>query len=388
MDLEKLKEILRINNLPIFRLRQVIKAVYEDGVSSFGEISVLPQNLRNILEKEIAILPFAIEKVFVSRDERSVNPHTKSLSASAGEYSGHFGVGVKALLKLAGGNFIETVLISPKQGIWSACVSSQVGCPMNCLFCATGKGGFKRNLTAEEITGQILFWKQYLKSNMPKAANYKLNNIVFMGMGEPFLNWENVRDGLKILIDKDSPRTNFSSIKSVNAHTGVKLVRGKFGFSSRSISVSTCGIPEGIKKLAKEFPQINLAISLHFADDKKRSEFMPINEKYNLAEIKKALQNYFATTRRKVFIEYIMLAGENDGLRDAEKLAEYLKSIGDTHLLHVNLINYNAASGQFKPSSGNRIQDFKNYLLKKHISATIRKSLGKDIEGACGQLAG
>ncbi len=343
MNIEKLKEVLKINKQPIFRLRQIIKAVYQDGVSSFGEIFTLPQNLREILEKEIAILPFSIEKVFVSRDERSA----------------------KALLKLIDRNFVETVLISPKTGIWSACVSSQVGCPMSCLFCATGKGGFKRNLTAEEITGQILFWKQYLKSNMLKAVNYKLNNVVYMGMGEPFLNWENVRESIKVLTDKDM-----------------------LGISSRSISVSTCGIPEGIKKLAKEFPQVNLAISLHFANDKKRSEFMPINEKYNLGEIKKALEKYFAVTRRKVFIEYIMLSGENDSLRDAEKLAEYLKSIGDTHLLHVNLINYNAASGRFKPSSSDKIQDFKNYLLKKHLSATIRKSLGKDIAGACGQLAG
>jgi 23S rRNA (adenine(2503)-C(2))-methyltransferase len=347
MNLEKLKEVLKVNKQPIFRLRQTIKAVYQDGVSSFGEISTLPQNLREILEKEIAILPFSIEKIFVSRDERSI----------------------KTLLKLIDGNFVETVLISPKPEVWSACISSQVGCPMGCLFCATGKSGFKRNLTAEEITGQILFWKQYLKNSLklnPPAGGQNLKfTIVFMGMGEPFLNWENVREGLKILTDKDM-----------------------FGFSSRSISISTCGIPEGIKKLAKEFPQVNLAISLHFASDKKRSEFMPINEKYDLDEIKKALEKYFAVTRRKVFIEYIMLAGENDSLRDAEKLAEYLKSIGDTHLLHVNLIRYNITSGRFSPSPENKIQDFKNYLLKKHLSVTIRKSLGEDIEGACGQLAG
>ncbi len=343
MNLGKLKEILKINKQPVFRLRQIIKAVYQNHISSFEEVSTLPAGLKEILKKEIAILPFEINKVLVSKDQRSI----------------------KALLKLTDGNIIETVLISPKPGIWSVCVSSQVGCPMNCLFCATGKGGFKRNLTAEEITDQVLFWRQYLKKKNPKMIIHKIGNVVYMGMGEPFLNWDNVKESLKILTDKDM-----------------------FGFSSRGISISTCGIPDGIKKLAKEFPQVNLAISLHFADDKKRSEFMPINKVFDLEEVKDSLEKYFDVTRRKVFIEYIMLAGENDNLHNAEKLAEYLKSIGNTHLLHVNLINYNATFAQFNPSPENKIQDFKNFLLKKRISVTVRKSLGEDIEGACGQLAG
>lgn len=343
MNLEKLKEVLKINKQPVFRLRQIIKDIYQNSVSSFDEISTLPASLKEILKNEIAILAFEINKILISKDQR----------------------GIKALLKLTDGNMIETVLISLRPGIWSVCVSSQVGCPMNCLFCATGKGGFKRNLTAEEITDQVLFWRQYLKNRKSKAIINKLNNIVYMGMGEPFLNWDNVKNSLKILTDKDM-----------------------FGFSSRGISISTCGIPDGIKKLAKEFPQVNLAISLHFADDKKRSEFMPINKAFDLEEIKNSLEKYFAATRRKVFIEYIMLAGENDNLHNAEKLAEYLKSIGNTHLLHVNLINYNATSAQFNPSPENKIQDFKNFLLKKRISVTVRKSLGEDIDGACGQLAG
>ncbi|HBR71748.1 MAG TPA: 23S rRNA (adenine(2503)-C(2))-methyltransferase RlmN, partial [Candidatus Moranbacteria bacterium] len=276
------------------------------------------------------------------------------------------GDSIKALLKTSDDNFIETVLLSSsdlenEKRSWSACVSSQIGCAMGCRFCATGKMGFKRNLTAEEITDQILFWKQYLK----KLKNNSISNIVYMGMGEPFLNWENVSESLKILTSKDL-----------------------FGFGSRSLSVSTSGIAEGILKLAEEFPQVNLAISLHFPDDEKRSEFMPVNKKDNLEKIKEALQKYFQKTKRKVFVEYILLDGINDSEKDAEKLAKYLHSIGNAHLLHINLIRYNMTSADFLPSSRNKAYIFKEFLSKRKINSTIRKSLGEEIQGACGQLAG
>ena len=335
--------------------------------------------MREKLDKEIKILSFKVEKVLIAKDGQSV----------------------KALLKLENGQKIETVLISPKPGIWSVCISCQVGCPMNCRFCATGKMGFVRNLTAEEITDQVLFWRQYIKKANKLIKLQAISSVVFMGMGEPFLNWENVRESLKILTDKSL-----------------------FSFGSRSISVSTSGIPGGIEKLASEFPQVNLAISLHFADDKKRSEFMPVNRKYNLEELRNSLRNYFLKTNRKVFIEYILLEGINDSREDADKLAKYLKSIGKPHLLHVNLIRYNPSpvfairqlaekqsqalshetrdchgrpdvtSGlprnddSLKPSSKTQTQKFKDYLLQNHINATIRKSLGEEIQGACGQLSG
>ncbi|MFA4818050.1 MAG: 23S rRNA (adenine(2503)-C(2))-methyltransferase RlmN [Parcubacteria group bacterium] len=353
MDVEKIKIFLEKNNQPKFRLAQIQKAVFEDGVSSFEEITTLSKELRHRMSK-LKILSFEVEKVLVAKDGQSV----------------------KALLKLEDGKNIETVLISPKPGVWSVCISCQVGCPMNCRFCATGRGGFARNLTAEEITDQILFWRQYLKKNSKienckparpagglKIENYDINNIVYMGMGEPFLNWENVRESLKNLINKNL-----------------------FGLGSRSISVSTAGIPEGIEKLAQEFPQVNLAISLHFADDKKRSVFMPVNKKYNLEELRNCVSNYLRTTNRKVFVEYILLENINDSREDAEKLAKYLKLIGKLQLLHVNLIRYNTTGGELKPSSRNRIEEFKNFLLKNHIQVTIRKSLGEEIQGACGQL--
>lgn len=345
MDIDKLEEILKKHGQPGFRLKQIQKAVYQDGISAFSEISSLPKELREKLDRELKILSFEVEKVLIAKDRQSV----------------------KALLKPEDGKNIETVLISPKPDSWSVCISSQVGCLMNCRFCATGKMGLQRNLTAEEITDQILFWKQYLKKNVHKlsTANRELNNIVYMGMGEPFLNWENVKVSLKILTDKNL-----------------------FSFGSRSISVSTAGVSEGIAKLAEEFSQVNLAISLHFADDKKRSEFMPINKKYNLDNLKMALKKYFQKTNRKVFVEYILLDGINDGREDADKLANYLKSIGKPHLLHVNLIRYNKTGGELKPSSKTKTQEFKNFLIKNHINATIRKSLGEEIQGACGQLAG
>ena len=291
MQLEKLRKILTENGEPKFRLSQIQKAIYQDGVSDFSEISTISKNLREQLEKEMKILSFEVEKVLVSKDEKSL----------------------KALLKLADGNKIESVLLSPVENKWSVCISSQVGCPLNCGFCATGKSGFQRNLTAEEISDQVLFWRQYLKkqgtvnSDQEKNPPYPsasatwqkqnllikergvISNIVYMGMGEPFLNWEEVKRSLRDLIDKDL-----------------------FAFGSRSISVSTAGIPEGIKNLAEEFPQINLAISLHFATDEKRSQFMPINRKYNLEELKKALKDYFSKTNRQVFVEYVMLSGIND----------------------------------------------------------------------------
>ncbi|MDO8529497.1 MAG: 23S rRNA (adenine(2503)-C(2))-methyltransferase RlmN [bacterium] len=388
MNLEKLENFLKDNKQPKFRLEQIRKAVYQDGVSSFLEITTIPKDLRELLDEKINILSFEVEKVLVSDDKRSakallkVSCHPDPVSA-----------GEKSRINLTDGKiqgsfvaatqddsyYIETVLLSPRPNTWTVCISSQVGCPMGCAFCATGKGGFKRNLTAGEITDQVLFWKQYLKkkSTSPHPLLEKergiVNNIVFMGMGEPFLNWEEVKKSLEDLINP-------------------KL----FEFGSRSISVSTVGVPGGIEKLLNEFSQINLAISLHFAEDEIRGRYMPANKAYNLDTIKGDLKKYFARSKRKIFIEYIMFGGLNDSLADAKKLTGYLKSIGNSYLSHVNLIAYNSHNMErgthnafdFRPSSKAKIIDFRNYLLQNKINATIRKSLGQEISGACGQLAG
>jgi adenine C2-methylase RlmN of 23S rRNA A2503 and tRNA A37 len=383
MNLEKLKKILQNNNQPKFRLEQIKKAIYQDGISAFSEISVLPKDLRDILEKEIKILSFEAEEVLISDDKQSVKAllkltecHPEFISEPVLNSIQEFKEILKPWLRPAGKQvqydksyFIETVLLSSGKGNWTVCVSSQVGCPMNCAFCATGKEGFKRNLTTEEITDQILFWRQYLKNYyQPQTTNHKLTNIVYMGMGEPFLNWENVKKSLEDLTDPEI-----------------------FGFSSRSISVSTAGIIEGIEELYKNFPQINLAISLHFPDDERREKYMPINKKYNLEKIKETLKKYFEKGKRKIFIEYIMFENLNDKLQDARKLSEYLKSIGHAYLLHVNLIPFNAkyeinSPNSFKASSGEKILAFKKCLEQNNINVTVRKSLGQDIQGACGQL--
>lgn len=340
MNTHKLEEKLKSSNQPKFRLSQIKKAIYKDGVSLFSEISTLPKDFREELDRKIKILSFSAEKILKSMDGRSI----------------------KAMLKLGDGNLIETVLISPKPDTWSACISSQVGCPLGCGFCATGRGGFKRNLTSEEISDQALFWRQYIRKNKIPGI---FSSIVYMGMGEPFLNWENVRSSLEDLINPDL-----------------------FGLGSRSISVSTAGLTDGIEKMAKAFPQINLAISLHFGNDEKRSTYMPINKKHNLANLKNGIENYFRKTRRKIFLEYILLDGINDSRQDADDLIKFIKSVGSNHLLHINLIRYNATSRDLRPTSTNNTQKFKDYLLRNKINVTIRKGLGEDIQGACGQLAG
>lgn len=346
MIIEELEKALQDKKQPKFRLEQIKKAIFKDGASSFLEIREIPKELAQFLDENVDILPFTSSWIAISQDQKSF----------------------KTLLKLKDGNLIETVLLFPRPAALSVCVSSQAGCPLGCKFCATGQSGFKRNLTADEISSQVLFWRQYLKkfgNCNRKLGACDIKNIVYMGMGEPLLNWENVKESLKMLIDP-------------------KL----FGFGSRSISVSTSGIAPGIEQFAKEMPQVNLAISLHFGDNAKRSQFMPINKKYGLIALRKAIKNYLQASRRKIFIEYLMLDGINDSLKDAEKLLGFLKSIGDLHLLHVNLIRYNATSEILKPSSKEKIQEFRDYLMKRGINTTIRQSLGEEIKAACGQLAG
>ncbi|MDO9230914.1 MAG: 23S rRNA (adenine(2503)-C(2))-methyltransferase RlmN [bacterium] len=357
MNIQKIEQILKDQKQPKFRLGQIKKAVYQDGISSFSEISTIPKELRSVLEKE-KILSFEVEKVLVSKDGNSA----------------------KALVKLSDGNKIETVLISPKVDIWSVCISCQVGCPMSCAFCATGQAGFKRNLTAEEIVDQVLFWKQYLKNDSarplscreyatssPKGRGGILNNVVYMGMGEPFLNWEEVLESLKILSDPKG-----------------------MAFGSRSISISTVGIPGGIEKLTEDFPQVNLAVSLHFSQDEKRDEFMPANKNLSLEKLKIELEKYFQISNRKVFLEYILFSKINDSEKDAKNLLKYINSFKKSQLLHVNLIRYNSTDSKdkFISSSAEQTVKFRNYLLENKINCTIRRSLGADIEGACGQLAG
>lgn len=338
MDVFKIKSFLKDKNLPEYRLKQILQAVFQQAVGDWEEIKTLPQPIRQDLKKEISLLSFMVNKILVSKDKRAI----------------------KALLELKDGLKIETVLLNPKPGLWSCCVSSQVGCVMGCLFCATGKMGFKRNLSTEEITDQVLFWKQYLRKENSSA---KLTHVVYMGMGEPLANKKHVFESLKLLMDPNY-----------------------FSIGQRNLSVSTSGFVPGIVEFAKNFPQVNLAISLHAPTDKLRSELMPMNKKYPLNKLISELDQYFKFTNRKVFLEYILLSGVNDEVIHARQLADLINQIGIKHLLHVNLISYNQTDCSYKLPAKEVIYKFKDNLEKLGISVTIRKSLGQEISAACGQL--
>jgi 23S rRNA (adenine2503-C2)-methyltransferase len=235
---------------------------------------------------------------------------------------------------------------------FTVCVSSQVGCPLACSFCATGTMGLKRNLDSFEIITQVLLFSRYLKDK-------KITNVVFMGMGEPFLNYDNVMKAIHILNDSEY-----------------------FNIGSRKISISTAGIVEGIERFALEDLQVNLSISLHAPNNQLRNELMPINKKYSLEKVLISVDEYILKTKRKVMFEYLMIKGVNDSLSCAKELAKLMKK----PLYMVNLIVYNP-TGRFVPSDSRTIKKFKEYLEKEGIFTTQRYEFGRGINAACGQLA-
>jgi len=332
MNLTKLSGILQAQ--PKYRFAQVNKAIWQDFISSWQEVSNLPKDLREKLSSECPLEIIAI------LDKN--NNKNKS---------------VKALITLDDGEAIETVLIRQKSKRNTVCVSSQVGCALACEFCATGQQGFRRNLKSEEIVEQVIFWSRYLKN---EGKDEKIDNIVFMGMGEPFLNYPEFIKAAKFI---NNPET--------------------LNIGSRRMSVSTAGITEGIKKLAGEKMQINLAISLHAANDNLRRDLMPIALKYNLHELLRTVDNYITKTGRRVMFEYLMMKGVNDSDKDAAELAKLLKQ----PLYMVNLIPYNP-TGRFQASSRERIEKFKKILEEAGVAVTVRLSFGADISAACGQLRG
>ena len=338
MNIELIEQRLVELNQPKYRLNQILKAIFQDNIFDFNKIVNIPKDLKENLN-DISIIDFKILKVLESKDLSTI----------------------KTLIELNDKNIIESVLIKNKNG-YTVCISSQCGCPLNCAFCATGQNGFIRNLRSDEITDQILFWKKYIKENNLDG----ITNIVYMGMGEPFLNYENFLDSIKTFTDKNI-----------------------FNFSDRSISVSTSFVDiEKMKDFFKKFPQVNLAISLHFSNDQKRSKYMPVNNKYNLDNIKMFLDYYLQNYNRKMFLEYLMLKDINDSEEDANDLIDFIKSIDKNYLLHVNIIPYNSTYKNFKSSDFNKIIKFENYFKRNSINITLRKSSGEDINAACGQLAG
>jgi adenine C2-methylase RlmN of 23S rRNA A2503 and tRNA A37 len=334
MDFTKLKQFLDNRHQPGYRFDQ-FQHLIDQGDISYDACLSWPQSLRSQAESVCPLISWENPLVKISSDGT-----------------------VKAVLTLKDKLCIETVLMSPMTGHLSVCVSCEVGCPMNCVFCATGKQGFKRILTAEEITDQLLFWRHYLKSqNQP----HQINSLVFMGMGEPFHNREAV----------------FEAIDWLNYY---------YKLGMRHISVSTSGIPEGILALGESYPQVNLAISLHAATDTKRSQLMPVNQAHPLDILKASLKNYLAQTNRQLMFEYLLMANVNDQQTDSQALIAFLSDF-PKHLIHVNLIRYNPTDPTITAPNKDVINTWLKTLEAAGISVSIRKNLGTDIQGACGQLA-
>jgi 23S rRNA (adenine2503-C2)-methyltransferase len=326
MNLEKLYKILA--DQPSYRTQQAKDAIFKKLASNWSEASNLSKDFKDQLNKEC---PLEIDgQIFASRDTKTT----------------------KALITLTDGLQIETVMLAHKDGRHTVCVSTQVGCPLACAFCATGKLGLKRNLEVEEMLEQVLFFSRILKEE-----DKRVSNVVFMGMGEPFLNYDNTLKAISYLNED-------------------------LGIGARHISVSTSGVIDGINKLAGQKLQINLAISLHAPDNKLRSELMPINKKFPLDDLLKAVDKYIIKTGRRVMFEYLMIKGVNDSPAQAKELAKLM----DKPLHMVNLIAYNPTD-VFKPSDKKAIENFRNILEQEGVAVTQRYSFGQDIDAACGQLA-
>jgi 23S rRNA (adenine2503-C2)-methyltransferase len=327
MDLQLLDQALADRGEPRFRSRQVWEWVAR-GAASYEQMTNLPAELRAALAAEV---PFSSLRLV---DQARASDGTE-----------------KALFETADGRPVETVLMRYRDGRRSLCLSSQSGCPLTCTFCATGRMRFGRNLTASEILDQALHFRR----------SEDVNHAVFMGMGEPLMNLDSVLAACERLPD--------------------------IGVSTKHTAISTVGWIPGIERLAEEGPPVRLALSLHAADDALRSELMPVNERYPLADVLAACRRWHAQRRREVFVEYLMLDGVNDRYEQAVALAELLGAEDGRRVFKVNLIPYNPTDASFHGSTREAIGAFRAALEERGIRATVRLTRGRDIDAACGQLA-
>ncbi len=329
--LTDLEEYLISLKLKPFRAKQIFKWLYEKRVTSFEEMSDISKDLKEKLNNDFIISSFKIVRKQESKDGT-----------------------VKFLFELNDGALIESVLMVFDYG-YSACLSSQVGCNMGCSFCASGLLKKQRNLTAGEIVLQALNIQRYLDKD-----GKRLDNIVIMGTGEPFDNYDNLLKGLSI----------------INSPYGLEI-------GARHISISTCGLVPAIKRFADEKTQYNLAISLHAANDETRSRLMPINKAYNLKELFKAIDYYESKSNRRITFEYLLIQGVNS----LEKDADDLKKLLNGRNAYLNLIPYNEVKeNEYKSTSAKETLQFYDYLKKRGLSVTLRQKRGTDIDAACGQL--
>ena len=332
ISVEELQKFCKDNNLPKFRAKQVEEWLWKKGATSFAEMTSLSKEMRDLFT-----VHFVINSVKIHKAERSIDGTIK--------YS----------MKLHDNQLVEGVLIPSKKRI-TACISSQVGCSLDCAFCATGTLKLERNLTAAEIYDQVFILNEESISSFGKS----LSNIVYMGMGEPLLNYNNLLE----------------SIGLITTEKGM-------GMSPKRITVSTAGIAKMVKKLGDDMVKFNLAISLHSANDEKRSSLMILNDSVPLQELRDAIRYFYDKTDSRITYEYILFKEVNDSVEDAKELAKFCK----VSPCKINLIQYNKVDGMdYAKSSNKNTETFISYLEEKHLIVNLRKSKGKDINAACGQL--
>ena len=333
LTMDKLTALMLEDNQKSYRATQLYSWIYEKKATSFDEMSDISIKFRDVLKSDFCL---SIPKI-----------HTKQISSDGT---------IKLLLELDDGYKVETVLMRYNYGN-AVCVSSQVGCNMACSFCSSGILGKQRNLEPHEMVGQILVMNNLLKE---EGRGERVTHIVVMGTGEPFDNYDNVMDFIRI----------------VNAQKGLAI-------GARHITVSTCGLPERIREYSKEGLQTNLAISLHAPNNELRNKLMKINKAYPLEVLMPAIKDYEKVAGRRVTYEYLLLEGINDTKECAQELINLIKGTNG----YVNLIPYNETNkNDYKRSSGNRVHAFLDILMKGGVKATIRKEFGSDIDAACGQL--
>ena len=339
LDREGLESFAETLGQPPFRGRQIMAWLYRPGIENFSQMTDLAKTFRALLPDHARISCFKEPVTEISEDGS-----------------------IKFGFQLEDGQVIESVNI-PEPDRNTLCISSQVGCAMECRFCQTGTIGFKRNLSPAEMVNQVCGVRDYLTSTGQNPENSKqtISNLVFMGMGEPLNNMDNLLTTIAILTDQKG-----------------------LDMASRRITVSTCGIVPKMHALG-ELTSVNLAVSLHAVDNETRNALMPVNRRYPIEQLLQACRDYPIQKRKRIMIEYIMLDGINDSDEEARRLASILRPIP----CKINLLAYNECQGiAYRPSSNDRILAFQDILRKAHYSVFIRSSRGSDIGAACGQLAG
>lgn len=333
LTLAELQERLQAMGEKPFRAKQIYEWLWKKSVQQFNQMRNLPAHLIERLQQTFSLNPLKVHTTQQSKDGT-----------------------IKSAFQLHDGHLIEGVLI-PTDTRMTACISSQVGCSLTCKFCATGYMDRKRNLDAGEIYDQVVAIRQQALDTFQAP----LTNIVLMGMGEPLLNYQNVLKGIQLITDEQ----------------GLNIAASR-------ITLSTAGIAKMIRKLGDDGVKFNLALSLHAANDQKRNQIMPINEQNNLDALRDALKYYYQKTKNPVTYEYIVFYNFNDTLQDAEELYQFTRHLPTK----VNIIEYNPISeAGYRNTEADRLEQFANYLREKGVNVHVRRSRGKDIDAACGQLA-